>query len=86
MANVAFRMDDKLKTEMQALVKNLGMDLTTAFNIFAQQAVREQRIPFEIRMDVPNKETLEAMNNVQEGKNLSKQFESVAELMEDLNA
>ena len=86
MANVAFRMDDKLKTEMQTLVKNLGMDLTTAFNIFAQQAVREQRIPFEIRMDVPNKETLEAMNNVQEGKNLSKQFESVAELMEDLNA
>lgn len=86
MANVAFRMDDKLKTEMQTLVKNLGMDLTTAFNIFAQQAVREQRIPFEIRMDVPNKETLEAMNNALEGKNLSKTFESVAELMEDLNA
>ena len=86
MANVAFRMDDKLKMEMQTLVKNLGMDLTTAFNIFAQQAVREQRIPFEIRMDVPNKETLEAMNNALEGKNLSKQFESVAELMEDLNA
>ena len=86
MANVAFRMDDKLKTEMQTLVKNLGMDMTTAFNIFAQQAVREQRIPFEIRMDVPNKETLEAMNNALEGKNLSKSFESVAELMEDLNA
>lgn len=86
MANVAFRMDDKLKTEMQTLVKNLGMDLTTAFNIFAQQAVREQRIPFEIRMDVPNKETLEAMNNALEGKNLSKPFESVTELMEDLNA
>lgn len=86
MANVAFRMDDKLKMEMQTLVKNLGMDLTTAFNIFAQQAVREQRIPFEIRMDVPNKETLEAMNNALEGKNLSKTFESVAELMEALNA
>lgn len=86
MANVAFRMDDKLKTEMQALVKNLGMDLTTAFNIFAQQAVREQRIPFEIKMDVPNKETIQAMNNVLEGKNLSRTFDSVSELMEDLNA
>ena len=86
MANVAFRMDDKLKTEMQTLVKNLGMDMTTAFNIFAQQAVREQRIPFEIRMDIPNKETLQAMNNTLEGKNLSKTFESVEELMEDLNA
>ena len=86
MANVAFRMDDKLKTEMQALVKNLGMDLTTAFNIFAQQAVREQRIPFEIKMNVPNKETVQAMNNVLEGKNLSKTFDSVSELLEDLNA
>lgn len=86
MANVAFRMDDKLKTEMQTLVKNLGMDLTTAFNIFAQQAVREQRIPFEIKMDVPNKETVSAMNNVLEGKNLSKSFDTVSELMEDLNA
>ncbi|MCQ2551029.1 MAG: type II toxin-antitoxin system RelB/DinJ family antitoxin [Clostridia bacterium] len=86
MANVAFRMDDKLKTDMQTLVKNLGMDLTTAFNIFAQQAVREQRIPFEIRMDVPNKDTMEAMNNTLEGKNLSKTFDSVAELMEDLSA
>lgn len=37
-------------------------------------------------MDVPNKETLQAMNNVLEGKNLSKTFESVSELMEDLNA
>lgn len=37
-------------------------------------------------MDVPNKETLEAMNNTLDGKNLSRSFESVAELMEDLNA
>lgn len=50
MAQVAFsvRMDGNLKEEFEALCEALGMNMTTAFNIFARTAVREQRIPFEI--------------------------------------
>ncbi|WP_321013369.1 hypothetical protein [Eisenbergiella sp.] len=48
--------------------------------------VRQQRIPFEVALDVPNAETLTAIDDVNHGRNLSKSFHSVTELMEDLNA
>ena len=35
--------------------------MTTAITMFLRQSVREQRIPFEIRREIPNKKTLEAM-------------------------
>jgi DNA-damage-inducible protein J len=37
------------------------MNMTTAFNIFLRQAVRQQRIPFDIALDTPNAETIAAM-------------------------
>ena len=37
------------------------MNLSTAFNIFVRQSLREGGIPFEIRLEQPNKETVEAM-------------------------
>ena len=46
--NVTVRMDRELKREAEALFKSLGMTLTTAFNVFARQAVRTQSIPFRI--------------------------------------
>lgn len=48
--------------------------------------MREQRIPFAISMDVPNTDTIRAIEDVRHGRNLSRSFSSVEELMEDLNA
>lgn len=84
--NISMRMDEDLKSQLQELVSNLGMDMTTFFTISAKQAVREQRIPFEISMDVPNADTIRAIDDVRHGRNLSRAFSSVEELMEDLNA
>lgn len=64
-ANVIMRMDEELKNQLQELVSNLGMDLTTFFTITAKQAVREQRIPFNISMEIPNTETIAAIEEVQ---------------------
>lgn len=44
----SIRMDTQLKKEFDALVENMGMNATTAFNIFARAVVREKKIPFEI--------------------------------------
>lgn len=55
-------LDPQLKLNAQSLFSDLGMDLTTAVTIFLRQAVREQRIPFDIKRSVPNQETLDAMN------------------------
>lgn len=84
--NITMRIDEELKSQLQELVSNLGMDMTTFFTISAKQAVREQRIPFEISMDVPNEDTIRAIDDVRHGRNLSQAFSSVEELMEDLNA
>ena len=84
--NITMRIDEELKAQLQELVSNLGMDMTTFFTISAKQAVREQRIPFPISMDVPNADTIRAIEDVRQRKNLSRSYSSVEELMEDLNA
>ena len=84
--NITMRIDEELKTQLQELVSNLGMDMTTFFTISAKQAVREQSIPFAISMDIPNADTIRAIDDVRHGRNLSRAFSSVEELMEDLNA
>ena len=84
--NITMRIDEDLKSQLQELVSNLGMDMTTFFTISAKQAVREQRIPFSVSMDVLNADTIRAIDDVRQGRNLSGPFSSVEELMEDLNA
>ena len=59
--NVSIRMDTELKAQADELFAELGMNLSTAFNIFVRQSLREGGIPFEIRTDRPNKATIAAM-------------------------
>ena len=63
--NITMRMDEALKSQLQELMSNLGMDMTTFFTIAAKQAVREQAIPFRPQMEVPNLDTLKAMAEVE---------------------
>lgn len=84
--NVNIRMDETLKQQFDHLCNELGMNMSTAFNIFARTMVRQQKIPFEISLDIPNAETLAAIDDVNHERNLSRTFHSVEELMEDLNA
>ena len=62
--SITMRIDETLKIQLQELVSNLGMDMTTFFTISAKQAVREQRIPFDITMNIPNKDTLDEIEEV----------------------
>ena len=48
--NITIRIDKELKKEADNLFHELGMSFTTAVTIFVQQAVCEQRIPFDIRL------------------------------------
>ena len=53
------RIDENLKSQLQELVSNLGMDMTTFFTMAAKQAVREQALPFHPDMDKVIKAALE---------------------------
>lgn len=59
--NISIRMDSDLKAQADALFTELGMNLSTAFNIFVRQSLREGRIPFDISLNQPNSETIAAM-------------------------
>lgn len=59
--NISIRMDAGLKARADALFAELGMNLSTAFNIFVRQSLREGRIPFDITLNQPNKETIAAL-------------------------
>ncbi|MBO4711205.1 type II toxin-antitoxin system RelB/DinJ family antitoxin [bacterium] len=48
---VNFRMDEELKHNMEQTCQELGMNMTTAFTIFAKKMTREKRIPFEVSVD-----------------------------------
>lgn len=48
---INFRMDAQLKKDMEQTCQELGMNMTTAFIIFAKKMTREKRIPFEVSAD-----------------------------------
>ncbi|MDO5733506.1 MAG: type II toxin-antitoxin system RelB/DinJ family antitoxin [Eubacteriales bacterium] len=59
--NISIRMDEDLKKEADLLFSEMGMNISTAFNIFVRQAIRERAIPFQIHLGQPNLETIAAM-------------------------
>ncbi len=84
--NITLRIDEKLKKQADALFSELGLNITTAFNIFLRQSVREQQIPFFITKNVPNSVTMAAMDDAENGNALYGPYDNMADLMEALNA
>ena len=48
---INFRMDKELKENLEKICEELGMNMTTAFTIFAKKMIREKRIPFDVAID-----------------------------------
>ena len=86
--SVNIRMDEDLKKDFDAFCSDVGMTMTTAFCVFAKTTVREHKIPFEIKSNVPNEETLKAIQEVDDmiKNGTGKSYSSVEELFKDLNS
>lgn len=80
-------MDNELKAAAEALFDELGMNISTAFNIFVRQALRERGIPFRITENTPNNATVSAMLEAERiAKDSSvKGYHNVDELFADLD-
>lgn len=50
-ATLSIRIDANLKSNLEALCSELGINITTAFTMMAKKMVREQRVPFEVAID-----------------------------------
>lgn len=83
--NVNIRMDQETKDQADQLFKALGMNMSIAVNVFVKQAIRLGGIPFDISL-TPNARTRQAMEETEAGQGLSEPFDSVEDLMRDLNA
>ncbi|MBN2285495.1 MAG: type II toxin-antitoxin system RelB/DinJ family antitoxin [Tissierellales bacterium] len=85
--NITIRMDEELKRQAEDLFSDLGLSMTSAIIAFTKQAVREQRIPFIISRNVPNAETIAAINEVEKMKinpQVYKGYDDVDEMMTEL--
>ena len=79
--------DSETKAKAQEMLADLGMDLSTAVNIFLKQMLYEGGIPFAITRNVPNRATLDAMKEAQEMSRYSekyKKYDNVDAMMEDI--
>lgn len=79
--------DAETKAQAQAMLADLGMDLSTAVNIFLRQMLYEGGIPFSITRCTPNRVTLDAMAEAREMlKSPEKyiKYDSVDSMMEDI--
>ncbi len=58
MTNINIRTDEDIKARCENLYESLGMNMSTAINIFLRQSLRVNGIPFEIKAEIPNETTL----------------------------
>ena len=65
--NLNIRTDKDIKDQAEKIFNELGLNMTTAINMFLRTAIREHGIPFELKLDVPNETTAAA---IAEGRKL----------------
>ena len=89
MAQVSLRVDDDVKRGAEQALSDIGLSMSTAINVFLRKVARERRIPFELTADMPNTETIEAIQEVRRMKanpGLGKTYTNVDQMMEELLA
>ena len=87
MSNINIRIDSDVKSKAEMVFSKLGLTPTTAITLFYYQVIRTNSIPFELKADIPNKETEEAIKEIEEmelDSSKTKTYNSADELMEDL--
>ena len=65
--NLNIRTEKAIKDQAEEIFNELGLNMTTAINLFLRTAIREHGIPFDLKLDVPNNTTVAA---IEEGRKL----------------
>ena len=70
--NLNIRTDKEMKERAEAIFFELGLNMTTAINIFLRTTIRENGIPFALKLDIPNAITASA---IEEGRKIAENKE-----------
>lgn len=86
MTRIQIRTDEKLKRKAQKVLKKLGLDLSSAINMYLVQIVLKEEIPFSIRTEngFTPKQEREMLREVEWAEKHGKGYTSVDELMKDI--
>lgn len=79
------RVKPDVKEKAEETLNDLGLSITEAVNVFLNQVILQNGIPFKIEKPRYNKETIQAMEDVKNNKNVSKTFDTVEEMFEELD-
>ena len=66
--NLNIRIDKNVKEQSDQIFADLGMNMTTAINLFLRTTIRERGIPFMLKLDIPNDVTAAA---IEEGRRIA---------------
>ncbi len=80
---ITIRVDEDTKECANKVLKEVGLDMSTAVNMFLKQVIRTNGLPFNVSAEKPNKVTMNAFDELDNGG--GKSFTSIDALMEDLN-
>ena len=74
------RLTPEIKKQAEAILKELGISISTAYEMFYRQIIAQQGIPFDLH--IPNKDTLQAMRDARDGE--GERYESVEKMFQDM--
>lgn len=67
-AKINVAVDERTKQEVEILLEEMGLNMTSAINIYLKRILMEQGIPFDVSAKVPNAITIAAMDEYEEMK------------------
>jgi DNA-damage-inducible protein J len=76
------RLTPEIKEEAESILKELGISISAAYEMFYRQIIAHKGIPFYLR--IPNKNTLQAMHDAINGK--GKKYDSVDKMLQNLES
>ena len=74
------RLTPEIKEKAEAILKELGISISSAYEIFYRQIIAHRGIPFDLYL--PNQDTLQAMRDARDAK--GQKYDSVEKMFEDL--
>ena len=85
MTTINIRVDENVKKQANALFEDLGLDMSTAMNLFLRQAISYGGIPFEIRkLNAATLEAIDEVRRIRNGELKAKRYNNVDEMFADL--
>ena len=79
--SVNVRTTENIKKDAEVILNGLGLNISSAVNLFLKQVINYRGIPFDLRL--PNKETLQAMDDIENTRNLES-VDTVGEMFEKI--